>query len=139
MSKLSPFSPTWMSHAAASRQARSDQGYTARIAISTSGVVYGGSPAEGSVSVQLHGNQLRHARFLHRHAVQAIGNLHGASIVGDEDELRAIEHPGQHLDEPSHVCIVERRVYFVEQTEWTGLELEDREHQRDCGERLFSA
>ena len=47
--------------------------------------------------------------------------------------------PAQHLDEPSDVGIVERRVDLVEQAERAGLVLEEREHQRDRGQRLLAA
>src|SRR5436190_23453345 len=90
-------------------------------------------------SVQLNGNQLRNARLLHCDAVQPIRNLHRPPVVRDEDELRAVEHPAQHVDESSDVRVVERRVDLVEQAEQARLVPEDREHQRDGGERLLAA
>src|SRR5689334_15662170 len=68
-------------------------------------------------SVQLDGNQLRNAGLFHRHAIQAIGNLHGLAIVGDDDELGVALHAAQHLDESADVRVIERGVDFVEQTE----------------------
>ena len=57
----------------------------------------------------------------------------------DDDELRAVEHAAQHLDEPADVGVVERRVDLVEQAERARLVAEDREHQRDRGQRLLAA
>ena len=44
--------------------------------------------ARAGRSVQLHRDQLRDARLLHGDAVEAVGDLHGLAVVGDEDELR---------------------------------------------------
>ena len=41
--------------------------------------------------------------------------------------------------EAADVVLVERRVDFVEQAERRGIEIEDREHQRDRGQRLLAA
>src|SRR2546428_384229 len=68
-------------------------------------------------SIELNGDQFRNARFLHCDPVQSVGDLHRPPVVRDEDELRPVEHAAQHLDEPSDVRIVERRVDFVEQAE----------------------
>src|SRR5262245_40472666 len=99
------------------------------------GTTYAG-PAE---SVQLDGNQLRNARLLHGNAVQAVGDLHGFAVVGNNDELRVLLHTAQHLDEAADVGVVERRVDLVEQAERARLVLEHAEHQRDGGERLLAA
>src|SRR5262245_8556155 len=90
-------------------------------------------------SVQLDGNQLRNARLLHGNAVQAVGDLHGFAIVGNDDELRVLLHTTQHLDEPADVGIVERRVDLVEEAERARLVLEHAEHQCDGGQRLLAA
>src|SRR5262245_7356047 len=99
------------------------------------GTTYAG-PAE---SVQLDGNQLRNARLLHGNAVQAVGDLHGFAVVGNNDELRVLLHTAQHLHEPADVGVVERRVDLVEQAERARLVLEHAEHQGDGGQRLLAA
>ena len=43
------------------------------------------------------------------------------------------------LGEAAHVGLVERSVDFVEDAERCGLELEDADQQRECGEGLFAA
>src|SRR5438094_903423 len=96
-------------------------------------------PAAGRASVQLDRNQLRHARFLHRHAVEAIGDFHRLAVVRDDDELRVLLHAAEHLDEAADVGIVERRIDLVEEAEGARLVLEHAEHQRDGGQRLLAA
>src|SRR5262245_7961227 len=90
-------------------------------------------------SVQLDGNQLRNARLLHGNAVQAVGDLHGFAVVGNDDELRVLLHPTQHLDKAADVGVVERRVDLVEEAERARLVLEHAEHQRDGGQCLLAA
>ena len=84
-------------------------------------------------------HQLRDARLLHRHAVQPVGDLHRAPVVGDDDELRAVGHLAHQLVEAADVGLVERRVDLVEDAERRRLDQEDREQQRDRGERLLAA
>src|SRR5262245_54789626 len=67
--------------------------------------------------IELDRDELRHPRFFHRHAVEPVGYLHGLAVVRDDDELGAVEHGAQHLDEAADVGIVERRVDLVEQAE----------------------
>src|SRR5262245_20505835 len=95
--------------------------------------------AGGSRSVQLDGDQLRDTRLLHGNAVQAVGDLHGFAVVGDDDELGVLLHAAQHLDEPADIGVVEGGVNLVEQAERARLVLEHAEHQRDGGQRLLAA
>src|SRR5262249_31786959 len=90
-------------------------------------------------SVQLHRDQLRHAGLLHRHPVEAVGDLHRLAVVGDENELGVLLHALEHLDEAADVGVVERRVDLVEQAERARAVLEDGEHQRHRGEGLLAA
>src|SRR5213594_4330100 len=90
-------------------------------------------------SVQLDRDQLGHARLLHCHPIEPVGDLHCFPVVRDHDELRVLLHAAQHLDEPADVRIVERGVDFVEQAERARLEPEHREHQRDGRQRLLAA
>src|SRR5262245_31671990 len=90
-------------------------------------------------SVQLNGNQLRNARLLHGNAVQAVGDLHGFSVVSDDDELGVLLHAAQHFHEPADIGVVERRVDLVEEAERARLVFEHAEHQRNGGQRLLPA
>src|SRR5580765_2030918 len=67
----------------------------------------GGTYAPGTSSVQLDGDELRHAGLLHCHTVQPVRNLHRLAIVGDEDELGVVQHGTEHLDESTDVGVVE--------------------------------
>src|ERR1700686_289158 len=89
--------------------------------------------------VQLNRYELGYPWLFHRHAVQAIGDLHGFAVVRDENELGVSLHTAQHLHEPADIRIVERRVDLIEQTERTWLVLKQPEHERDCRERLLAA
>src|SRR6185437_7433485 len=75
---------------------------------------------------------------MHGHAEKRGRKLHGRLVVGDEDEL----HPGRHIThdiaEAADVVLIERRVDLIEQTEGRRVEIEDRENERDGGERLLT-
>src|SRR5689334_2567715 len=69
-----------------------------------------------------HAHQRRDTRLLHRHAINRVGGFRRrAWIVGYDDELSVVLEPVEHSYKVANVLIVERRVHFVEQTEWTGL------------------
>src|SRR4051812_13522391 len=88
---------------------------------------------------ELHRDDLRDARLLHGDAVERVGDLHGALVVRDDDELGGAAHLPDHLVVPADVRLVERRVDLVEQAERRRLDQEDGEDQRDRGERLLPA
>ena len=79
------------------------------------------------------------ARLGHGHTDQLLGELHGDLVVRDEEELRLARHLAHEVAEALGVGIVERRVDLVEQAEGRGIELEEREDERDRGERLLAA
>src|SRR5262245_33523578 len=60
--------------------------------------------------VQVHRDELRHARLLHRHAVEVVGRFHRPLVVRDDDELRTIRHLAHELVVAIDVRLVERRV-----------------------------
>ena len=66
-------------------------------------------------------------------------HFHGDLVVGDEQELRLARHLLHQLAEALGVGVVQRRVDLVQQAERRRIQLEQREHQRDRGERLFAA
>ena len=72
---------------------------------------------------------LRHARFLHRHAMQRVGRCHRALRMRNDDELRPGEKFMQHADESLGIGLVEGRIDFVEHAKRAGPAAEDREQQ----------
>ena len=75
--------------------------------------------------MELDGDQLRDAALLHRHAIEKVGDLHGALVVRDEDELRAMLEGVQRAQEAVDVDLVEGVVGLVEDAERRRSVLED--------------
>src|SRR5215210_6390699 len=93
-----------------------------------------------SSSAHAHTHQGRDARLLHRHAVDGVSRLGGgARIVSDHYELCVGLEPIEHAHKMSDVLIVERRVDFIEEAEWTGLGQKNSKEQRQRDEGLLSA
>src|SRR6185369_4326508 len=128
--------PRWTSHAESTR-ASGAAARTRSRRESIEGLLIG-TYGRAASSVQLDRDQLGHARLLHCHPIEAVGDLHCFPIVCDDDELGVLLHAAQHLDEPADVGIVERSVDFVEQAERARLEAEHAEHQGDRRERLLA-
>src|SRR4051794_14807444 len=84
-------------------------------------------------------DDLRDAVAAHRHAVQRVGGLHRALLVGDDDELRAVGELAQERAEAADVRIVERRLDLVEEVERARPREEEREQERDRPHRLLAA
>src|SRR5262249_17519052 len=72
-----------------------------------------------------------------RDAVERVGGLHAALVVRDDNELRRVRELLEEPREAAHVGLVERRIHLVEEAERRGLVAEDREEERDGGERLL--
>src|SRR5688500_7458981 len=89
--------------------------------------------------LDVHRDHARDARLGHGDADQLLGHLHRDLVVADEQELRLRRHALDEIAETRGVGIVERRVDLVEQAERRRVELEQRKHQRDGGERLLAA
>ena len=89
-----------------------------------------GSGLPIALSLQPHRNDLRHPRLLHGHAVEQIGALHGAAVVGDHDELGVLGHGLDEIGEPLDVGVVERGVDLVEDAERRRFDPEQRDEQR---------
>src|SRR5439155_12032385 len=80
------------------------------------------------------------ARLLHGDAVHRVRGFGRRSrVVRDDDELRARLELCEHAHEASNVCVVQRRVYLIEQTERARLGEKDSEHQRKRDERTLAA
>ena len=88
--------------------------------------------------VKFHAHATTHATLRHRDAVQLMARLHGAFVVGNDDEVALIQEGHQRLAEALHVGFIERGVHFVEDAEGARLGLEDRHHQRNGGHRLLA-
>ena len=69
-----------------------------------------------------------------RDAVERVGGLDRAAVVGDDDELDVLGERAQRRAEAPDVRLVERRVDLVEHAERHGPDLEHREQQRDRGQ-----
>ena len=68
-----------------------------------------------------------------------MARLHGALVVGDDDEVRHIEERRERVAEALDIRLVERGVDLVEDAEGRRLRLEDRHEERDRGHRLLAA
>src|SRR5829696_5132252 len=75
----------------------------------------------------------------HRDAVEAVGGLHRALLVRDDDELRAVGEAAQQRQEAVDVEVVERRLDLVENVERARPGEEDREQEGERGHRLLAA
>src|SRR6266568_2670746 len=53
----------------------------------------------------------------HRDAIDDLGTGHGNTIVGDDDELRALGQAFQDIAEARYIGFVKRSINLVEQTE----------------------
>src|SRR5258708_39684317 len=51
----------------------------------------------GERFAELHGDELADAGLFHRDAVEVVDDLHGALVVGDENELRLLAHLAHHV------------------------------------------
>src|SRR5712692_6205393 len=89
--------------------------------------------------LDVHLDDVRNARLGHGHADELAGELHRDLVVGDEDELRLARHLAHEVAEALGVGIVERGIHLVEEAEGRRVELEEREDERDRGERLLAA
>src|SRR5438132_6528095 len=88
---------------------------------------------------EVHADQARAARFLHRHAVEHVRGFHRPAGVRDHDELCVARHVAHQAHESIVVDLIERRVDFVENAEWTRFVAKDREEQCQRGEGAFAA
>ena len=84
-------------------------------------------------------DHLRDAVAGHRDAVQRVGGLHRALLVGDDDELRAVRERAQEREEAVDVEVVERGLDLVEDVERARPGEEDGEQERERGQRLLAA
>src|SRR3990172_8807233 len=79
------------------------------------------------------------AGLFHSDAVEGVGHLHGALVVGDDDELRAAAHLFEETGKARYVGLVERGVHLIEHAEGARLDEERREEQGDRREGPLAA
>src|SRR5690606_7389618 len=80
-----------------------------------------------------------HTVAAHRHAVQGVGDLQRPLLVRDDDQLGVLAQLREDLQQPAEVDVVERRLDLVHDVERAGSRLEDRDQQRDGGQRPLAA
>ena len=79
------------------------------------------------------------AVLAHRDAVEGVGDLHRALLVRDDDELAALAQVLEDAEQTAEVRVVERRLDLVHDVERARPGLEDRDQQRDGGQRALAA
>src|SRR5580765_902612 len=77
--------------------------------------------------------------LLHGYPIEHASSLHCFAVVGDHDELGLRTHFANQASEASDVCLVERSIDFVQDTERTRLVAENGDQQRQRGHGFFSA
>src|SRR5437016_3286288 len=90
-------------------------------------------------SVKAYRDDLRAARFFHRHAVQSVRPFHRALVVRHRDELRLFAHLADETGKAVDVGVVERSIDFIEDTERRRLVFEDPHQKGDRGHRFLPA
>src|SRR6266568_6251314 len=75
----------------------------------------------------------------HGDAVEAVGGLHRAALVGDDDELGTLPQLLEDQEQPLQVGVVQGRFHLVEHVERRGAGFEDREEVGDGGQRPLPA
>ena len=88
--------------------------------------------------VDIDGHEARHPRLTHRHAGELADHFHSRLVMRDAQELNCLRHIPYDVTEASDICIVERSIDLVEETEWRGIQLKDREDQSDSRQRLLT-
>ena len=91
------------------------------------------------LAAELARDHLRHAVAAHADAVEAVGRVHRALLVGDDDELGAVGVAAHELEEAVDVEVVERGLDLVEDVERARAREEHGEHERERDERLLAA
>ena len=79
-----------------------------------------------------------HAVAAHAHAVQRVGDLHGALLVGDDDELAVLAQLLEDVEQPAEVDVVEGGLDLVEHVERARPGLEQRDEERHGGQRALA-
>src|SRR5690625_6184859 len=67
-----------------------------------------------------------------------MGHLHGNFIVRNINELHLLGHLLYEAGVTAHVGIVERGVHLIQHTKWRRIEAENRKHQGNRRECLFT-
>ena len=84
-------------------------------------------------------HDLRRAVLVQRDAVDHAGDLHRALLVRHDQQLRLVAELVHEVEEAMQVHVVERGLDLVHQVEGRGPGAEDREQERQRGERTLAA
>ena len=93
----------------------------------------------GHFARQAAGDDLGDAVAAHADPVEDVGGVHGAFLVGDDDELGAVGEAPDQLQEAIDVGVVEGGLDLVEDVEGAGPGEEDGEDEGDRDQRLLAA
>ena len=88
---------------------------------------------------QIHRDHLRNARFWHGDSVEGVAGFHCAFVVGDDDKLGSVCHEADHFVVSLDVGFIQGGIYFVQNTERGGFDLENGEHKANRRECFFAA
>ncbi len=75
----------------------------------------------------------------HGHAIEGVGGLHRALLVGDDQQLGLVAELVDQLEEALEVHVVQRRLDLVHQVEGRRARAEDGEQEGQCGHRTLAA
>jgi hypothetical protein len=90
------------------------------------------------VLLKSHRDELRNADLFHRHAIESARHFHRALVVSNDNELRARRHLRDLVRKSADVGLIQRRVYFIKQTERRWAVVEDAKNQRQSGHRFLA-
>ncbi len=97
------------------------------------------APVFGHFARQAAGDDLGDAVAAHADPVEHVGGVHGAFLVGDDDELGAVGEAADQLQEAVDVGVVEGGLDLVEDVEGARPRQEDGEDEGDRDQRLLTA
>ena len=66
--------------------------------------------------------EFTYTRLLHGYPVDHIHRTHGHFVVGNNNELRVLAELLDHIRKLTHVGIIERSIYLIEDTERRGFD-----------------
>ena len=77
--------------------------------------------------------------FFHRDSIQTLSLTHRDSTVGNDEKLRLFGELLENSDKSTDIRLIQWRIDFVENAEWTRLRPEYCEQHRNCGKGLLAS